>query len=100
MSHDDCCQRNLIAIVADDETLSGFALTGIPLSRDAPNFISVSKETSEEELEKHVEQLASRNDVAIVFVADFVYARARDYIQKYGRGLPCFLRIPSKLGPR
>lgn len=100
MPHDNCCKRNLIAIIADDETLSGFALTGIPLSRDAPNFISVSKETTEEELEKHVEKLASRSDVAIVFVADFVYSKARDCIQNYRQNLPCFLRIPSKLGPR
>eukprot|EP00866_Antonospora_locustae_P000567 jgi/Antlo1/567/2260 len=100
MSHDGCSQRNLIAIIADEETLSGFALTGIPLSRDAPNFISVSKEITDEELEKHIEQLASRSDVAIVFVADFLYCKARDYIQKYEQSLPCFLKIPSKLGLR
>lgn len=99
MPHEDHCQRNLIAVIADDETLSGFALTGIPLSRDLPNFISVSNETTEEELEKHVQLLASRKDVAIVFVADFVYPKARDYIEKYDQGLPCFLKIPSKLGP-
>lgn len=98
MFNESSSQRSLIAIMADDETLKGFALTGIPLVGNPPNFVSVGTHTTEEELKRALQTLVARQDVAAVFIADFAYPKLKSYIAAYKQSLPCLLEIPSKLG--
>lgn len=92
-------QRNLIAIMADDDTLNGFALTGIQIAKDIQNFLLVNHETTREELERHAQVLGNRSDVAVVFVAEFAYKKIKGWIRDYNHVVPCFLELPSRLGP-
>lgn len=99
MNQTNMGQRTFIAIIADDDTLNGFALTGIQLVKDVPSFVSINNDTTKEELERHINVLASRKDIAIVFIADFAYPKIREWIKSYKNVMPCFLEIPSRLGP-
>ncbi|KCZ76602.1 V-type ATPase, F subunit [Anncaliia algerae PRA109] len=91
-------ERTIIAILADEDTIRSFSLTGIPSFKEPQNFITVTHDTLEEDLVTHFNDLISRKDVAILFIADFVAQKIQKSIDKYKEILPSLIEIPSRLG--
>jgi V-type H+-transporting ATPase subunit F len=89
-------ERVYVGIIADEDTIIGFSLTGLGQSRENSNFIIVTEETGEDELTKYFNDLISREDIAAVFICDFAADKIRSRIKSYTRMLPSLLEIPSK----
>ncbi|EJW03474.1 hypothetical protein EDEG_00205 [Edhazardia aedis USNM 41457] len=91
--------RRLIAIISDDETLTGFSLTGLENPKKQPVFFSVNDETPEEDLLKIYRDIMARDDVAVLFIADFALAKISIFLENEPKKLlPSIMEIPSKFG--
>ena len=61
----------LMAVIADESTVTGFLLTGMG-QRDKDgkaNYMIVSKDTPDQELEKYLLELLAKKNIGIVFIA-------------------------------
>lgn len=89
--------KKLIALIADEETITGFMFTGLECLKDEKsNFYTVTPTTSDEELNRIFDVATKREDVAIVFISDFVYKRIGDRIRAYKKMLPSLMEVPSQ----
>ncbi|TBU08505.1 subunit F of V-type proton ATPase [Hamiltosporidium magnivora] len=91
-------QRTLVGIISDEDTITGFLLTGLEFTKENPNFIAVCDKTTEEDLIKNFQNLVSRDDISIIFIGDFAYKKISKTIKEYKEMLPSIMEIPSKLG--
>jgi V-type H+-transporting ATPase subunit F len=91
-------ERTLVGILGDEETITGFMFTGLESNKENPNCIIVNKETPEDELTKHFTNLISREDIAILFICDFVFKKIEGKVISCKKLLPSILEIPSKIG--
>ncbi|KAK1349398.1 subunit F of V-type proton ATPase [Hamiltosporidium tvaerminnensis] len=91
-------QRTLVGIISDEDTITGFLLTGLEFTKENPNFIAVCDKTTEEDLIKSFQNLVSRDDISIIFIGDFAYKKISKTIKEYKEMLPSIMEIPSKLG--
>ena len=94
--------RLIMAVIADEPTVTGFLLTGMG-QRDTAgksNYFMSSKETTNEDLEKAFGQYADDQKVGIIFIAQNLAERIRDKIieiqEDEDRILPIVMEIPSK----
>lgn len=90
-------ERILVGLIADEGMVHGFKMTGLLYNEKNPNFHMVNTNTNEELLERQFEELV-REDIAIVFVADFVAENIRDCMKKWRGLVPTVLTIPTKTG--
>ena len=95
----------LIAVCADDLTVTGFLLTGMG-ERDKKgnqNFLIASKETTDDELRAVFQGWVENNDIAIIMIAQNQAERVRDLIVAHQNDekklLPTIMEIPSKEQP-
>ena len=61
----------LIAVIADESTVTGFLLTGIGErnKKGESNFFIVNKETTDSALEVEVAKFLARDDIGILLIA-------------------------------
>ena len=66
--------RNLIAVVADEDTVTGYLLTGIGERnhKGETNFIIVDETTTQKAIEEAFEKLLSRPDIALILVSQAI----------------------------
>lgn len=90
-----------IAIIGDEDTVTGFLLTGIgQMEADGTNnFLVVRPKTTIEEIENAFNRFTAREDVAILLINQHIAAEIRPLIEKFERALPAILEIPSKDHP-
>ena len=94
--------RNLIAVVADEDTVTGYLLTGIGERnhKGETNFIIVDETTTQKAIEEAFEKLLSRPDIALILVSQAIADNdIRHLISAHVNLLPVILEIPSKDKP-
>ena len=94
--------RNLIAVVADEDTVTGYLLTGIGERnhKGETNFIIVDETTTQKAIEEAFEKLLDRPDIALILVSQAIADNdIRHLISAHVNLLPVILEIPSKDKP-
>ena len=95
----------LIAVVADESTVTGFLLTGMGQrgKNGEKNYVIVNKETTDAVLEAEFAKMLEREDLGIILIAQSLAERVRSMIVEHQesetRILPTIMEIPSKDSP-
>mmetsp|Transcript_9454 Transcript_9454/g.18203 ORF Transcript_9454/g.18203 Transcript_9454/m.18203 type:complete len:134 (+) Transcript_9454:2153-2554(+) len=90
--------RNLIALIGDEDTVTGFLLTGIGERnhRGETNFLIVDNSTTHAAIQAAFTRFIERQDIAIVLITQSIAERElRDSILAH-QAAPIILEIPSK----
>eukprot|EP00897_Mesotaenium_endlicherianum_P009469 jgi/Mesen1/8550/ME000484S07928 len=92
---------SLIAIIADEDTITGFLLAGVGNVdlRRKKNFLVVDSKTSVKLIEETFKEFTAREDVAIVLISQYIANMIRYALDSYTKTLPAILEIPSKDHP-
>ncbi|THH18090.1 hypothetical protein EW146_g2831 [Bondarzewia mesenterica] len=115
--------RNLLAVIGDEDTVTGLLLAGIghvsqhqkknfssltpvssrylnPYNGHVPEiFSSITKETQVSTIESAFQEFTERKDVAILLINQHVAEKIRPTVDKYQQAFPSLLEIPSKDHP-
>uniref|UniRef100_A0ACB8FLU0 V-type proton ATPase subunit F n=2 Tax=Sphaerodactylus townsendi TaxID=933632 RepID=A0ACB8FLU0_9SAUR len=91
----------LIAVVGDEDTVTGFLLGGVgELDKHRrPNFLVVEKDTGLTEIEEAFRGFLNRDDIGIILINQFVAEMIRHAIDAHTKSIPAVLEIPSKEHP-
>jgi V-type H+-transporting ATPase subunit F len=94
-------QEGLLSIIGDEDTVTGFLLAGIGDidQKKNANFLIVDKNTTHSEVEDAFKRFTSRQDIAIVLIAQNVADTIRYLLDDYDQIIPAILEIPSKETP-
>uniref|UniRef100_A0A7S2T7I0 V-type proton ATPase subunit F n=1 Tax=Chloropicon roscoffensis TaxID=1461544 RepID=A0A7S2T7I0_9CHLO len=92
---------SLIAIIGDEDTVTGFLLAGVGHKdyRQNTNFLIVDTKTTTKEIESTFASFSQREDVAIIIIAQNVANEIRHLIERYDKAIPAILEIPAKDQP-
>uniref|UniRef100_A0A8C6RBG8 V-type proton ATPase subunit F n=1 Tax=Nannospalax galili TaxID=1026970 RepID=A0A8C6RBG8_NANGA len=90
----------LIAVIGDEDTVTGFLLGGIgELNKNRhPNFLVVEKDTTINEIEDTFRQFLNRDDIGIILINQYIAEMVRHALDAH-RSIPAVLEIPSKEHP-
>eukprot|EP00343_Euplotes_focardii_P008471 CAMPEP_0205819752 /NCGR_PEP_ID=MMETSP0206-20130828/2214_1 /ASSEMBLY_ACC=CAM_ASM_000279 /TAXON_ID=36767 /ORGANISM="Euplotes focardii, Strain TN1" /LENGTH=124 /DNA_ID=CAMNT_0053113677 /DNA_START=30 /DNA_END=404 /DNA_ORIENTATION=+ len=92
----------LIAIIGDEDTVTGFLLAGIG-HRDAKNhvnFLVVEPEkTRHEDIVEAFKSYTVRKDISIILINQVIAEEIRYVLDDYDKTIPTVLEIPSKERP-
>jgi len=95
--------RQFIAVIGDDDSVTGLLLAGIGHVTAAPNssknFLTVDAKTETDAIEKAFEEFTSRKDIGILLINQHVAERIRYRIDSFTAAFPAVLEIPSKDHP-
>lgn len=95
--------RNLIACLGDEDTVTGMLLAGIgQVSNDVGkerNFNVISNETKNEDIQSMFNEFTSRDDIAIILINQHIADKIRYDVDNYTNAFPAVLEIPSKDHP-
>lgn len=91
-------QAGLIAVIGDEDTVTGFLLAGVGhRDKKGSNFFVVDpQKTKIDDIEKAFRTFTSRQDISIVLVNQMVADEIRYLIDEYEEIIPTVLEIPSK----
>ncbi|XP_038608561.1 V-type proton ATPase subunit F [Tachyglossus aculeatus] len=91
----------LIAVIGDEDTVTGFLLGGIgELNKNRhPNFLVVEKDTALNDIEDTFRQFLNRDDIGIILINQYIAEMVRHALDAHTRSLPAVLEIPSKEHP-
>lgn len=89
----------LIAIIGDEETVTGFLLAGIgERSETTKNFFVITKE-ERSQIEDIFNSLIIRKDIGIILISQHIAEMIRETLDLYTEIIPTVLEIPSKNFP-
>ncbi|XP_047073627.1 V-type proton ATPase subunit F-like isoform X2 [Lolium rigidum] len=80
----------LIAIIADEDTVTGFLLAGVG---------NVDLQTTVKQIEDAFKEFTARDDIAIVLISQYIANMIRFLVDGYNKPIPAILEIPSKDHP-
>ncbi|KAI3832356.1 hypothetical protein MKX03_010813 [Papaver bracteatum] len=91
----------LIAMIADEDTITGFLLAGVGNVdlRRKTNYLIVDSKTTVKAIEDAFKDFISREDIAIVLISQYVANMIRFLVDSYNKPVPAILEIPSKDHP-
>uniref|UniRef100_A0A7S3R652 V-type proton ATPase subunit F n=1 Tax=Dunaliella tertiolecta TaxID=3047 RepID=A0A7S3R652_DUNTE len=91
----------LIAVIADEDTITGFLLAGVGHVdlRKNTNYLVVDSKTNVRTIEAKFKEFTSREDIAIVLISQNVASMIRHAIEQHTKAVPSVLEIPSKDHP-
>ncbi|XP_003896619.1 V-type proton ATPase subunit F isoform X1 [Papio anubis] len=91
----------LIAVIGDEDTVTGFLLGGIgELNKNRhPNFLVVEKDTTINEIEDTFRQFLNRDDIGIILINQYIAEMVRHALDAHQHSIPAVLEIPSKEHP-
>mmetsp|Transcript_29426 Transcript_29426/g.64841 ORF Transcript_29426/g.64841 Transcript_29426/m.64841 type:complete len:116 (+) Transcript_29426:142-489(+) len=90
----------LIAIIGDEDTVTGFLLAGVGhRTADATNFLIVKADTKLIEVEESFKTFSTRDDIGIILITQHVANDIRHVLKDYNQTIPTVLEIPSKEHP-
>ena len=94
-------EENLIAIIGDEDTVTGLLLAGAGEvdSKRHKNFFVVERDTQVGEIEAIFEDFTTRPNVGIVIISQHVAELIRHKLADYVEHIPTILEIPSKVSP-
>eukprot|EP00761_Pharyngomonas_kirbyi_P012340 gb/GECH01012367.1/.p1 GENE.gb/GECH01012367.1/~~gb/GECH01012367.1/.p1 ORF type:complete len:121 (+),score=30.90 gb/GECH01012367.1/:1-363(+) len=89
--------EKLVAVIGDEDTITGFLLAGVAEMnrKNEPNYLMVDSETSPSEIQQAFKKFTSRKDIAILLINQDIADDIRDLLQSYNRIIPAILEIPS-----
>eukprot|EP01026_Neomeris_dumetosa_P040126 TRINITY_DN33113_c1_g2_i1.p2 TRINITY_DN33113_c1_g2~~TRINITY_DN33113_c1_g2_i1.p2 ORF type:complete len:121 (-),score=19.06 TRINITY_DN33113_c1_g2_i1:301-663(-) len=89
---------SLLAVIADEDTITGFLLAGVGDMdvRRKTNFLVVDNKTTTKQIEQSFKEFTNRDDVAIVLINQYIANMIRPLIEQYTKPVPAILEIPSK----
>ncbi|KAF9474293.1 vacuolar ATP synthase [Pholiota conissans] len=93
--------RNLIAVIGDEDSITGLLLAGIGHVTDngKKNFLVVDSKTQIQTIEVTFQEFTERKDIAILLVNQHIAEKIRPTVDKYQQAFPALLEIPSKDHP-
>ncbi|WFD07767.1 H(+)-transporting V1 sector ATPase subunit F [Malassezia vespertilionis] len=94
--------RSLIALIADEDSTTGFILAGIGDvdKKGNKNFFVVDNKVPVAAIEEaFVAYTTEREDIAIVLINQHIADKIRPLMEKYTQAFPAVLEIPSKDHP-
>ncbi|SHO76269.1 Subunit F of the V1 peripheral membrane domain of V-ATPase [Malassezia sympodialis ATCC 42132] len=94
--------RSLIALIADEDSTTGFILAGIgDVNKEGDkNFFVVDNKTATGDIEEAFSRFTKeRDDIAIVLINQHIADKIRPLVDKYNQAFPALLEIPSKDHP-
>ncbi|KAL8530422.1 hypothetical protein ACS0TY_007456 [Phlomoides rotata] len=91
----------LIAMIADEDTITGFLLAGVGNVdlRRKTNYLIVDSKTTVKQIEEAFKEFTTREDIAIVLIGQYVANMIRFLVDGYNKSIPAILEIPSKDHP-
>ena len=90
----------LLAIIGDEETVTGFLLAGIAeRNENSTNFLIVNSTTEKAQIEDFFKSLIVRKDIGIILISQHVAEIIRETLDAYDEIIPTVLEIPSKNHP-
>lgn len=99
----DTKNRTLLAVIGDEDTVTGMLLAGIGQVTSDPgkekNFYVASDNTKLEDLDKKYNEFINRDDIAILLINQHLADKIRLQVDTYTRAFPTILEIPSKDHP-
>ncbi|EEB08843.1 V-type ATPase V1 subunit F [Schizosaccharomyces japonicus yFS275] len=98
----DYTKRTLIAVIGDDNTVTGMLLAGTGQVNDNgdKNFFVVDTKTTDAQIESVFEEFTEkRDDIAIVLISQYIADRIRGRVEACTKAFPAILEIPSKEHP-
>eukprot|EP00249_Psilotum_nudum_P006056 c19426_g1_i1 orf=616-993(-) len=92
---------SLIAVIADEDTVTGFLLAGVGNVdlRRKTNYLIVDSKTTVKAIEEAFKEFTAREDIAIVLISQYIAGMIRFLVDSYRKPLPAILEIPSKDHP-
>lgn len=93
--------RNLLAIIGDEDSITGVLLAGIGqvANNQQKNFVIVDAKTQVSTIESAFNDFTARKDVAILLINQHIAEKIRPTVDKYHQTFPTILEIPSKDHP-
>ncbi|KAK4217778.1 ATPase, V1 complex, subunit F [Rhypophila sp. PSN 637] len=103
-SQADYKDRQFIAVIGDEDSVTGLLLAGIGHVTPAPdsqkNFLVVDAKTDNAAIEAAFERFTTeRKDIGIVLINQHIADRIRYRVDTYTAAFPTILEIPSKDHP-
>jgi len=94
-------QRTLIAVIGDEDTVTGMLLAGVGQvdAQQNKNFMIVDNKITPSDVQAKFQELTSRDDVAILLINQHVADMIRIHVDEYEQPFPTVLEIPSKDHP-
>lgn len=96
-------KRSLIAVIGDEDTITGMLLAGIGQvdhQTNAKNFYNVDAKTTDEEIENAFNNyVETRDDIAILLINQHLAEKIRFTVDSFTKPFPAILEIPSKDHP-
>ncbi|KAK4794481.1 hypothetical protein SAY86_012475 [Trapa natans] len=91
----------LIAMIADEDTVTGFLLAGVGNVdlRRKTNYLIVDSKTTVKAIEDAFKEFTTREDIAVVLISQYVANMIRFLVDSYNKPVPAILEIPSKDHP-
>lgn len=104
MSQADFKDRQFLAVIGDEDSVTGLLLAGIghvtPAPESQKNFLVVDNKTDNAAIEAAFESFTTeRKDIGIVLINQHIADRIRYRIDTYTAAFPTVLEIPSKDHP-
>ncbi|GMM33794.1 H(+)-transporting V1 sector ATPase subunit F [Saccharomycopsis crataegensis] len=104
MSAEQAKKRTLLAVIGDEDTITGMLLAGIgQIDNDAgedykqKNFYVVDAKTTDEQIASCFDHYTiDRDDIAILLINQHLAERIRYKVEDYTAAFPAVLEIPSK----
>lgn len=93
--------RNLLAVIGDEDTVTGLLLAGIGhiTQQQKKNFLVVDSKTQVSTIEAAFQEYTERKDIAILLINQHVAEKIRPTVDRYQQAFPSLLEIPSKDHP-
>mmetsp|Transcript_9807 Transcript_9807/g.13714 ORF Transcript_9807/g.13714 Transcript_9807/m.13714 type:complete len:116 (-) Transcript_9807:314-661(-) len=90
----------LVAVIGDEDTVTGFLLAGIGhrTAKDT-NFLIVKQDTTLQQIEEAFQKLSVREDIGIILINQHIANNIRHVLKDYNQTIPTVLEIPSKEHP-
>eukprot|EP00188_Purpureofilum_apyrenoidigerum_P005303 Plantae.Rhodophyta-Purpureofilum_apyrenoidigerum.ctg67833.p1 GENE.Plantae.Rhodophyta-Purpureofilum_apyrenoidigerum.ctg67833~~Plantae.Rhodophyta-Purpureofilum_apyrenoidigerum.ctg67833.p1 ORF type:complete len:127 (+),score=26.07 Plantae.Rhodophyta-Purpureofilum_apyrenoidigerum.ctg67833:103-483(+) len=95
-------RRYFIAVIGDEDTVTGFLLSGIgniDSAKQANYFVVDLKETPKAAIEAAFKRYTSDEDIAIVLINQNIANLIRADVNAFKKPVPAVLEIPSKEHP-
>ncbi|RHZ55071.1 H(+)-transporting V1 sector ATPase subunit F [Aspergillus thermomutatus] len=97
-------ERQLLAVIGDEDSVTGLLLAGIGHVTDGPdaqrNFLVVDSKTETSAIEKAFQNFTQeRKDIAVLLINQHIAERIRHSIDSFADPFPAVLEIPSKDHP-
>ncbi|KAL2061653.1 hypothetical protein VTL71DRAFT_7030 [Oculimacula yallundae] len=96
--------RQFLAVIGDEDSVTGLLLAGIGHVTDPPdsqkNFLVVDSKTDNAAIEEAFERFTvERKDIGILLINQHIAERIRHRVDQYTAAFPALLEIPSKDHP-